>query len=435
MEQKVTPNNNPMPPAASEADGESAPKSLGDILDSHKLSRVHFVGLTLVVTGALFEVLEQLILGSLGPTLQEAFGIDATQVSFLSTLTLLAVVVGGLTGGLLGDRAGRRTVLAISLFIYCAGSVFAAFAPSYQVLGVARVVTGLGVGGEIAVGLTYLSEITPTRFRGVFVSLFNTVSAGVGSFFTFAYTRFVLGPVAGWVGAGPDAWRWVFGLLGLPAVLVALMRRYLPETPAFLMSRGDIDAANRALARLIEGKLRIRRDDEVRAYVDARTAAVSESARSEATAWGALARVLKPPLRQRTIALGIVALMAWGVSFSIIIIMPVLLVDRGYSITGSHTMTMVQNTGALIGSIIATLASYRIPHRRVVLWGSVGAGLSILGFGLRADSVPAILISGFLIQAFMYGTNTTIWLWSPELYPTALRAFGTALIVNTGFFG
>jgi MFS family permease len=410
-------------------------ETLGDVVDRIGVTRTHYIALVLVVLGGMFEVFEQLILSSLGPALQEALGVDAAQISILSSITLLAVVAGGIIGGILGDRYGRRAVLSVSLAIYCVGTVISAFSPIYGVLALSRVVTGLGVGGEIAIGLTYLSELSPTKVRGVFVSLFNTVSAGIGAFLVFAYTLLVLGPVATATGAGPNAWRWAFGLLGLPVILIVFFRRYLPETPAHLLKRGDIDGANRALTRLARGLLTLRPGDEVTSFVDERTAAASESAQTHGSTREELASVLSPPLRRRTLVMSLATFLAWGVEFSVIIIMPILLVQRGHSITSSLTLTMVQNLGALGGACAASFASYALARRGVVAVGTLAGAASVVSFALFAYSDLSILIIGFVFQVFCLMVNTTLWLWAPELYPTHVRAFGTSLIVNVGFLG
>lgn len=410
------------------------PRSLGEIIDDMGLTRTHYLALTLVVLGGLFEVFEQLILSALGPSLQKDLGIDASALALLSTVSLIAIVIGGIVGGVVADLLGRRSLLAVSLGIYCLGSVLSALAPNATILGVTRVVTGLGVGGEIAVGLTYLSELTPTKVRGVFVSLFNTISAGVGLFLAYAYTLLVIGPFASWVGAGADDWRWAFGLLGLPAILIFFFRRYLPETPAYLLSRGKIREANEALTRLATGKLRLR-GGEVHSYVDSQTAAVSESAQGDGPASQALKSVLTKPLRRRTVALGIAAFLAWGAEFSVVLLMPIMLVDRGYSVQGSVTFTMLQNLGGLLGCAIASYGGFAISRRTVVCVGAVCGAVAVLAFAIFAQGDGLILTLGFVFQIFVLLVNTTIWTWAPELFPTRVRSFGTAVVVNTGFVG
>ncbi|QRP42644.1 MFS transporter [Amycolatopsis sp. FDAARGOS 1241] len=410
------------------------PRSLGEIIDDMGLTRTHYLALALVVLGGLFEVFEQLILSALGPSLEKSLGIDASTLALLSTVSLIAIVVGGISGGVIADMLGRRSLLAVSLGVYCVGSVLSAMAPNSAVLGLTRIVTGLGVGGEIAVGLTYLSELTPTKVRGVFVSLFNTISAGVGLFLAYAYTLLVIGPLASAVGAGDNAWRWAFGLLGLPAVLIFFFRRYLPETPAYLLSRGKIEKTNEALTRLATGRLRLRSGD-IHHYVDSQTVAVSESAQHERSAFQALKSVLTRPLRRRTIALGIAAFLAWGAEFSVVLLMPIMLVNRGYSVQGSVAFTMVQNLGGLIGCAIASYGGFAISRRTVVCLGSVCGAAGVLAFALFAQGDTLILVLGFLFQIFVLLVNTTIWTWAPELFPTRVRGFGTAVVVNTGFVG
>jgi MFS family permease len=420
--------------ASSETNGLSQQgRSLGEIVDSFGLTRAHYIALTLVVLGGMFEVFEQIDVSSVGPSLEKAFGINASQISLLSTITLLAIVVGGIASGLVADRFGRRRLLSINLIIYCLGTVLSAIAPTYGTLELTRIVTGIGVGGEIAVGLTFLAELTPTKARGVFVSFFNTISAGIGGFLVYAYALVVLGPFAALVGAGPDAWRWVFGLLGIPAVLIVFFRRYLPESPRHLLQKGDIEGANYSLTRLASGRLRIR-PDEVVGYVDSTTVAISESGKSESAGQG-LAAILRRPLRGRTIALGITAYMAWGSQFSVIILMPLLLVGEGHSIAGSLTFTMIQDVGGLVGSCLASYGGFALPRRYVVSLGSIAAALSIIAFAIFAHGNILILVLGFVFQGFLLMVNTTIWLWAPELFPTRVRGFGTSVVVNIGFLG
>lgn len=413
----------------------SKPKSLGEVIDGLGLTRTHFLALTLVVVGGLFEVFEQLILSALGPSLEKALGVDASGLALLSTVSLLAIVVGGVIGGLVADVFGRRSLLSISLGIYCLGSVLSAMAPDSVVLGITRVVTGLGVGGEIAVGLTYLSELTPTKYRGVFVSLFNTISAGIGIFLSYAYALVVIGPFASAIDAGDDAWRWAFGLLGLPAILILFFRRYLPETPAHLLSRGRIQETNEALTRLATGRLRLRGGGDVRQYVDRDTAAVSESAQHGESTGQALRSVLATPLRRRTIALAVAAFLAWGAQFSVVLLMPLILVNRGFSVQSSVTFTMLQNFGGLVGCLIASYGGFAISRRTAVSVGAACSAVAVIAFALFARGDVLILALGFVFQIFVLLVNTTIWTWAPELYPTRVRGFGTAVIVNTGFVG
>lgn len=291
------------------------------------------------------------------------------------------------------------------------------------------------MGGEIAVGLTILSELSPTRVRGLFVSLFNTVSGGLGNFLTFAYVLLVLGAFNALVAAGPDGWRWAFGLLFVPVVLVAFFRRYLPESPAYLLSKGDIEGTNRALTRLDRGILVLRPNDTVGKYVDETTLAISESGGNTQAPGSVWQAILRPALLRRTALLGFVAFIAWGFEFSYNIGLPLLLVSQGFSISSSLMFTMLTHTGALVGAIAASALSGLVPRRIVMLIAGFGGAAVLISFALFANEAVTIIIFGFLARAFMMLGNTTIWMWSPELFPTRVRALGAALIVNIGFLG
>src|SRR5262249_21384767 len=162
-------------------------------------------------------------------------------------------------------------------------------------------------------------------------------------FLAYVYALVVIGPFASAIHAGADAWRWAFGLLGIPAILILFFRRYLPETPAHLLSRGKFNEANEALTRLATGRLRLPSTDDVTQFVSRDTVATSESAQHEESTGRALRSVLTAPLRRRTIALGLAAFLAWGAQFSVVLLMPLILVSRGYSVQGSVLFTMLQN--------------------------------------------------------------------------------------------
>lgn len=251
-------------------------------------------------------------------------------------------------------------------------------------------------------------------------------------FIAFAYTIFVLGPFAAMISAGDEAWRWAFGLLGIPAVLVFFFRRYLPETPRFLLEKHRTSELNASLTRLEQGKMRLRTAGEAVEYfsateMDAASAEVSES--------GRVSDLFISGQRKRTIGLSIVAFLAWGAQFSILLVMPLLLVERGYSISGSLTFTMVQNIGGLLGAILASIGAYSFPRKRMIAIGSVLAAVTIILFAFFATSPFLIMLLGFLFNFSVMVVNTTIWTWSPELFPTKIRGLGTSVVVNIGFIG
>ncbi|MED4452026.1 MFS transporter [Metabacillus fastidiosus] len=213
------------------------------------------------------------------------------------------------------------------------------------------------------------------------------------------------------------SWRWLFGLLVLPAVLIVFYRRYIPETPRYLLSKGKIDEANRVLSILVSGRLK-HKNLVVTPYLtkDDQTELKREKVK--------LGEIFKGKLGRRTVAVGIAEWMTVGAQITLLVLMPTILVEQGYSIAKSLTFTMVINFGSLLGALAASVFGYYVRRRVVLTVGSIfvcGAGLA---YGLFSNSVVLILVLGAIFQFFVLLLNTTIWQYAPELYPTRVRAVG-----------
>jgi putative MFS transporter len=397
----------------------------GHALDRIGVTRATRMILALVLLGGFFDVFEQNAVAVVGPSLQSTWGISAAQVGLLSTATFAAMVLGGLAGGALGDLFGRKTVFAFNLAIYSLGGLICAFAPNLEVLLVGRVVVGLGLGGELSIALTLLSEFASTKFRASAVSLFNVGAAGLGNPLAYGFGVLVLGVFGATLGGESGSWRWFFGLLALPALLVLWVRRFLPETPRYLVSKGRIDEANRSLSVVASGRLNPK-GLTVTNYLSQHATASLQTERVR------LIEVFQGKLLRNTLTVGFGAWMSFGAQLSILTLMPIVLVSRGYDITGSLTFTMVMNLGGLLGTLTACLLNYRARRRMVVIPGAVLACVFAFVFGFAANGTAQILIFGATFLFFVYMLNTTIWAWAPELYPTRVRAFGASVIVNLG---
>ncbi|MGG3803542.1 MFS transporter [Metabacillus fastidiosus] len=211
------------------------------------------------------------------------------------------------------------------------------------------------------------------------------------------------------------SWRWLFGLLVLPAVLIVFYRRYIPETPRYLLSKGKIDEANRVLSILASGRLK-HKNLVVTPYLtkDDQTELKREKVK--------LGEIFKGKLGRRTVAVGIAEWMTVGAQIALRVLMPTILVEQGYSIAKSLTFAMVMNFGDL-GALAASVFGYYVRRRVVLTVGSIFACGAGLAFGLFSNSVVLILVLGAIFQFFVLLLNTTIWQYAPELYPTRVLAF------------
>lgn len=188
----------------------------------------HYLILGMSWAGWLFDFYDLMLFSFLLVPLKADMGLSDATLSLLLGSSLAATAVGGMAFGVLSDRFGRKRVLCWTILLYSLGSFLCGFAPGVAGLMVFRIVTGLGVGGEWASGQTLVSETFPARMRARFAAVMQTgAPAGV------ALAALVGGFVEPWLSGrfGPEwGWRGCFFLSIVPAALVALIRRWMPES-------------------------------------------------------------------------------------------------------------------------------------------------------------------------------------------------------------
>lgn len=331
--------------------------------------------------------------------LAEAWGLSQTEVSWLASIGFVGMAVGASVGGLLADRIGRRQVFALTLLIYGLATGASALATGLGILLVLRFIIGLGLGAELPVASTLVSEYAPKKIRGRVVVILEAfwalgwIAAAVIGFF---------------VVDAENGWRWAF-LIGMaPAAYAVVIRLGLPESVRFLESKGRIDEAEASV-----------RHFEVSAGVEP----VPSPPPAEPTPPPPWRDLWRARFRRRTAALWI----TWfGVNFSYygaFLWMPSLLRGRGYE--------MVDAFGYVLIITLAQLPGYAMAAFLIEKWGRratlasfllVSAGAAVM-FG-QADSVTTILIWGMVLSAFNLGAWGALYAVTPEIYPTGLRATG-----------
>ncbi|MCZ4655852.1 MFS transporter [Dietzia maris] len=364
------------------------------------------------------------------------WSLSPTELSWVGSIGFVGMAIGAALGGLLADKIGRRQVFAVTLLVYGLATGAAALSTGIAMLIVLRFIVGLGLGAELPVASTLVSEFAPRRIRGRVVVILEGFWA-VGWILAALIGYFVV-PV------GDDGWRWALAIGIVPAAYALVVRFGLPESVRYLESTGRVDEAERVV-----------RDYEASAGVEppaatatdaepaAATATDAEPAAATATDTGhARAGTESAPaepaesiwsarLRRRTAALWIV----WfGINFSYygaFIWLPSLLVSQGFDLVRSFGYTLIITLAQLPGYAVAAWL-IEIWGRRVTLavflaGSAVAAGL----FGL-ADSPATIIASGMALSFFNLGAWGALYAIGPELYPTATRGSGTGAAAAFG---
>jgi putative MFS transporter len=180
------------------------------------------------------------------PTLTRSMGLTGAEPGLVVSFTFLGMFAGAAAAGYLSDRFGRKAVFQWTLILYAIGTGLSALAWDLPSLLLFRLISGLGLGGELPVASTLVSEWSPARFRGRMLVLLE-------SFWAYGWTIAALIGLALAPNLDIDlGWRIGFAIGALPALYVLYTRRALPESPRFLVAAGRTDEAAASIARAAE---------------------------------------------------------------------------------------------------------------------------------------------------------------------------------------
>ncbi|XDK89107.1 MFS transporter (plasmid) [Rhodococcus opacus] len=396
-------------------------------LERTPTTSAHYRVFLMVAAGSLFNVIEQYNAGYASPVLRDLWGLSATAVSALSTATFLAMAAGSLATGYLADRFGRKYLFMVNVGLYTAGSLLAALAPNYLTLFIARVIIGMGLGGEIGLGYTVLAEIVKAKVRGAFASSLALISSGVGVFAASGLAALILGPLSTPLGGESIAWRWLFGIMVIPAFLILFFRRYIPETPRYLLRQGHVEEVNAILSRFAAGKLSDGAGVETKTWITA-AEGTRVSVGQEKVAFSEL---FVAGLRRRTFVAWALTLAQFGGFATFAIFTPTLFEARGLSVSSSLLFATVANFAGLIGAAVGVLTAQYMRRRAVY---AIGGAVLVFTIGALATTSSAVLtLTLAALMQFVFQTvNSTNWCYLPELFPTRVRAVGAGTATTVG---
>ncbi len=372
----------------------------GARLDRLPISKFHHRVFWLIGAGMFFDGYDLYVAGGvLAATLQTKFSTIPQNLQFIS-LTFVGMTIGALVTGFVGDRFGRRFTYQINLLIFGLASLAAAFAQDINQLIFCRFVQGLGLGAEIVVGYSTLTEFVPPKTRGRWLSFM--VFLVVAGFPATALLGYLIIPTWGW--------RPMFVIAGVGSLVVWYLRKNLPESPRWLESKGRLEEAE-ALLQAIEKEA-------------ATAGPLPPPATPVAIRPVSAAAMLRPPLLQRMIVGSWVLITINTLIFGFVIFLPQFFLRQGLTITQSLGYTVVLAVGSLVGCTVGAYTADVIGRR----WSIIGASIVTIVTGwtyanFNAASDPAIVLSvGFvLIVAIYVQTALLFGVYTPELFPTEIR--------------
>ena len=369
----------------------------------------------LVVTGLgwLFDSMDTGLISFVLPILAKEWGLTPEQVGWIGSVGLVGMALGAVLAGTIADKFGRKNVFAATVILYSVSTGLCALAWSYESLLVFRFLVGFGLGGELPVAATLMSEYAPSQLRGRFIVLLESFW-GVG-WLVAALISYLLIPQFGWQVA--------FIIGALPALYVFLIRLHMPESIRYLISKGKVDEARQIILTL-EQKLGVVSKPFDNDFEEEATPIFKLNV---FTLWGKAFRV-------RTLMLWL----AWfGIVFSyygIFMWLPSIVFAQGFEVVKTFEYVLIMTLAQLPGYFAAAWLVDIIGRRYTLSSFLLMSGICAYFFG-NAATASELLMWGAAMSFFNLGAWGVIYTYTPELYPTAIRALGSGWAAGFGRIG
>jgi len=351
---------------------------------------------------------------------REDFHLTTLQDEAIVLAALLGCVIGAMIGGVLADAFGRRKVLIWVAVLFIVGAIGTALAPGAISLFLGRVIVGIAIGIASFTAPLYISEISPANVRGTLVSL-NQLMITIG---------IVCSYLADYALADARAWRWMFGVAAIPALIMLIGLLFVPESPRWFMRQGLREIARTVLSRIRSGS---DVNDELRE--------IESSLNQQKGSWREL---LSPALRPALIiGIGLAAFQQFTGINTVIYYAPTIFQLAGLK---SNSVAILATAGVGVVNVLMTVVALwlldRAGRRPLLLWGIVGMIISLgfLGFAFVSPrftqvlSPVAVVCVMLYVACFAISLGPVFWLMISEIYPLKIRglAMGVATVSNWG---
>jgi MFS transporter, SP family, arabinose:H+ symporter len=324
---------------------------------------------------------------------------------------LVGTIIGSMVAGIPGDRIGRRDSLRILAVLYLISALGCAFAWNWSALVAFRFIGGLGIGGSSVLGPMYIAELAPAKYRGRLVGLFQ-FNVVLGILLAY-FSNYLVGVFQ----AGPEEWRWKFGVPALPAALFLGLLFGIPRSPRWLAKQGRIDEARAVLLQIGEENAEQELQDIV------------QSLDTEHVGSGKLFTWKYRLPIFLAVSIGMFNQLS-GIN-AILYYMNDIFIQAGFSKLSGDLQAVAIGGTNLLFTMIAMSVIDRIGRKTLLLVGSIGTALSLGGvayifFTRQHQSLLVWLLVGF-IAFFAFSQGAVIWVFIGEVFPNQVRAKGQSL--------
>jgi putative MFS transporter len=359
----------------------------------------------------LADAMQVLSIGFTAPSIAKTFGIPVPTALQSGTTFFVGMLIGAFVFGRLADRIGRRPVLMMAVVIDAICGIASSFAPDFQWLLVLRFLTGIGVGGTLPVDYTMMAEFLPSDRRGRWLVLLESFWA-VGTILLA-----VLALIA--VSHGDAAWRLIFLVTGIPALVGVVLRFFVPESPLYLNKSGRSAEARAVLQRVATAN---------RVSVEIGALEPQKMERKSILA------LFATGFRRRSISL----LVAWALIsiayYGVFVYLPVKLAGQGFGFMRGQVFLILLALVQLPGFALAAHGVERWGRKPTLIGFLLLSAAGCMLYSLGQSQ--ALVVGSTLLMSFsLLGTWGALYAFTPEVYPTDLRASGMGTAGAMARFG
>ena len=332
--------------------------------------------------GWLFDAMDVGMLSFVMVALQKDWGLTSQEMGWIGSINSIGMAVGALIFGILSDKIGRKSVFIITLLLFSIGSGLTALTTTLAMFLVLRFVIGMGLGGELPVASTLVSESVEAHERGKIVVLLESFWAG-GWLIAALISYFVI-PKYGWEVA--------MVLSAVPALYALYLRWNLPDSPRFQK-------------------------------VEKRPSVIEN-----------IKSVWSGEYRKATIMLWILWFCVVFSYYGMFLWLPSVMVLKGFSLIKSFQYVLIMTLAQLPGYFTAAWFIERLGRKFVLVTYLIGTACSAYLFGV-ADSLTVLIVAGMLLSFFNLGAWGALYAYTPEQYPTVIRGTGAGMAAAFGRIG
>jgi putative MFS transporter len=348
------------------------------------------------------DAMQVMAVGFTAASIAATFGLSVPEALQTGTMFFLGMLIGAALFGRLADRYGRRRILLITVACDAVFGLASVFAPDFLWLLGLRFLTGMAVGGTLPVDYAMMAEFLPPKNRGRWLVMLEGFWA-VGT---------IVVALAAWATASlatPDAWRWIFLVTALPALIGVGLRLLVPESPMHLLKSGRGDEAKVVVDKVLRGNGKA----PLAADIQLQLPAAPTSSMMP----------FSPALLRRTLLILAIWFLVSISYYGVFTWLPSKLATDGFGFVRGYEFLLVV--------ALAQIPGYALAAYGVEAWGRrptliAFLLLSALGCGLFVFAADPYLVGGaILLMSFaLLGTWGALYAFTPELYPTASRATG-----------